>query len=303
MKLLAILLLVAGNLYLPTHCLSADEDDDSSAVPLNKSGTVLIDKQNGRLLLKTEVCLREGVLEMLLCTSQTKEHESIVTIDAKAQVIHAGLLALGAKPGSPVQFQPQFRPPRGQQIAIFMNWVDENGKSHRERAQTWIRHRTFRYFEEPLKTVPTGVVLDVGDNSLRYDKMNELLLWYGTMSKEKREELLKMSSDEAYQKVIHKMFRDSQPIEMKADFVFAGSGFSKLDDGTVYYKAEGGSVICVANFSDAMIDVDIKSSASDAAGRSFEPYTERIPPLDTPVTIELIPVPKKKAEDSSSKDE
>ena len=273
--------------------------DANQPIPLNKKRTVLVDKANGKLLLKGEVCLRQGVLEMFLCGKQTKEHESIVAVDAKASVIHAGLLAIGTKPGQPVQFQPTYQAPQGQKIEIYASWTDEAGKKQRVPAQHWVRYVTYRYFEEPLLKVPAGVEIDArADDGLRYDSMNRLLLYYGTMTNEKRDEFLKMSDDEAYQKVIKKMYKDSQPRQMKAEFVFAGSGFSKLDDGTNYYQAEGGSYICVANFADAMIDVAIKSSASDSAGRSFEPWTERIPPEGTPITVELIPV---KAEPQGSK--
>lgn len=259
--------------------------------PLNREGTVLIDRANSKLLLKSEVCLREGILEMLLCGKQTKEHESILTLDAKAAVIHAGLLALGAQPGRPVRFQPEYQPPQGDKIEIFVSWEDEQGKMHRRRAQEWVRSVTYRYFEAPLSAVPAGVKIEPAkDDGLRYDSMNQLLLHFGTMSAEKRDYFLAMSTNPMYQAAIRKMYDESQYREMKADFVFVGSGFSRFDDGTNYYQAEGGSFICVANFSDAMIDVDIESSASDAAGRSFEPYTERIPPEGTKVTVELIPV-------------
>lgn len=273
----------------------AFSQEKAGPIPLNKKETVLLDKENNRLLLKGEVCLRQGVLEMFLCGKQTKEHESIVSLDAKASVIHAGLLALGAKPGQPVQFQPNYKAPQGQELHIFVSWLDSERKIRRRPVQNWVRHVTFRYFEEPLAKVPAGVKINNrDDDGLRYDKMNRLLLYYGTMSKEKREEFLAMSEDEEYQKAINKMYKESQPHQMSADFVFAGSGFSKLDDGTNYYQAEGGSFICVANFADAMIDVAIKSSASDSAGRSFEPWTERIPEEGTPVTVELIPVKKVK---------
>jgi len=268
--------------------------EDAQPVPLNKNKTVLLDKANNRLLLKGHVCLRRGVLEMFLCGKQTKEHEAIVSLDAKAAVIHAGLLALGAKPGQPVKFSPQYRPPQGQKIEIFVSWKDKDGKTHRRRASEWVRSMTSRYFDAPLTAVPAGVKIDHSvDDGLRYDEMNQLLLFFGTMSKEKRDSFLAMSKDKAYQQAIKKMYKEGQPREMKADFVFAGSGFSKLDDGTNYYQAEGGSFICVANFGDAMIDVDIKSSANDSAGRSFEPYTERIPKVGTPVTVELVPVREK----------
>ncbi len=274
-----------------TFLVQSVNADDAQPVPLNKNKTVLLDKANNRLLLKGHVCLRQGVLEMFLCGKQTKEHESIVSLDAKAAVIHAGLLALGAKPGQSVKFQPNYQPPQGQKIEIFVSWKDEQGTTHRRLASEWVRGLTNRYFDAPLTTVPAGVKIDHSvDDGLRYDEMNQLLLFFGTMTKEKRDIYLAMSKDKMYQKAIKKMYKEGQPREMKADFVFAGSGFSKLEDGTNYYQAEGGSFICVANFGDAMIDVDIKSSANDSAGRSFEPYTERIPELGTPITIELVPV-------------
>lgn len=98
-----------------------DAKKSKEPVPLNKSGTVLLDVDGKRLLLKTKVCLREGVLEMFCCLKQTKEHESILSIDSEAYVIHTGLLALGAKPGSPVKIQPEYAPPKGLGFASFAN--------------------------------------------------------------------------------------------------------------------------------------------------------------------------------------
>ena len=259
-------------------------------VALNKQGTVLLDQKHRKLILKTEVCLREGVLEMLLCPRQTKEHESIVSLDAQIAVVHAGLLALGAKPGHVARFRPSYTPPEGQKINIIAVWTDEDGAVQKRPAQQWVRRATHRYFEAPLASVPEGVVLDEGDDSLRYDSMNKLLLWYGTMTQKKRRELLAMSAEPAYHKAIEKMFQESQYEELNAEFVFSGSGFATLEDGTQYYRAESGSAICVANFSDAMIDINIQSTASNDAGLMYEPYTERIPPVGTKVDIELIPV-------------
>lgn len=267
-----------------------DAAEPAAPVPLNPKGTILLDKPNGRLLLKADVVLREGLLEMFLCPKQTKEHESIVSLDGKMYVIHAGLLALGAEPGSPVQFRPEYKPPRGQKIDIYVNWKDDEERSHRVRAQQWIRKATHRYFEAPLDRVPEGVVLNDGDDSLRYDMMNSLLLWFGTMSDEKKRELLEMSDDEEYRKAVTSLHEQGVYREMQADFVFVGSAFRQLEDGNELYLAEAGSGICVANFFDAMIDINQESSASEAEGLLFEPYTERIPAVGTEVTIELIPV-------------
>jgi len=111
-------------------------------VSLDPKGIVRLDRDGKRLLIKTRVVLREGMLEMLCCPAQTKEHESILAVDAKAYIIHAGLLALGAKPGGPVQYRPEFKPPTGQQIDIFLQWTDATGKPHRVRAHRRLGHRT-----------------------------------------------------------------------------------------------------------------------------------------------------------------
>src|SRR5690606_19320283 len=82
-----------------------------AAQPLHANQTVLLDVERKRLLLKAEVVQREALLEMFLCKSGTKEHETIVALDADAYVVHAGLLAMGATPGEPVHFQPEYKPP------------------------------------------------------------------------------------------------------------------------------------------------------------------------------------------------
>jgi hypothetical protein len=259
-----------------------------SAVALNPQKTVLLDKSNGRLYLQTSIALREGMLEMFLCKKQTKEHESILMIDSSAQVIHAGLLAAGATPGAPARFHPTFMPPQGDKIDIWVHWKDEAGKPQRATAQSWIRGLTRRYFAEKIGPLPKGVTIPK-DSELRYDPMMEELIWFGIMTPEQEKELAALSTDEKFRGALHKFQVESQPKGMKADFIFAGSSFVKNPDGQEWYAAEAGNLICVANFADATIDVSIRSSDvnSDA---SFEPNTPVIPPLRTPVTLELIPV-------------
>lgn len=259
------------------------------AVPLNPEGTILLDKAHGKLWLKTNVCLREGVLEMFICPKQTKEHESVLSLAGKAQIVHAGLLALGAKPGHPAQFRPEYVPPAGDQIDIFVNWIDADQKPQRQRAQAWVRHATYRYFEAPLAAVPAGVILAEGDDALRYDDSNHTLIFFGTMSPQVKQKFLDMSKEEKYQQAIESLFSQGQYKELEANFIFAGSLFHRRDDGTEVYAAEAGSLICVANFGDAMIDINMESTASNDAGLLFEPWTERVPPLGTEVQVELIP--------------
>jgi len=295
-RLAPIVLLLAGGVLRgddlppppPETVRTPSEADTAALRPLNPTGTVLLDVENERVLLKAQVVLRQGLLEMLICRTQTKEHESILAVDSEAYLIHAGLLAVGAKPGAPVRFEPEYQPPTGQKIDIYFNWTDEEGQPHRERAQRWVRNVTRRYYVTELAKLPEGFTMPE-ETELRYDEKNGELIWFGQMTAEERDELLALSRDEAYRAAIRKFFDSGRSRQLDADFVFAGSGFYRQRDGTDWYQAEAGNLVCVANFSDAMIDVAIKSSSSNER-LLFEPYTERIPAEGTPVTIELIPV-------------
>lgn len=270
-----------------TSTADAKSKDKDGPVALNKQNTVLLDLPGKKLLLKTHVCLQEGVLEMLLCKKQTKEHESILSIESPATAIHAGLLAIGAKVGTPVKFTPKFQPPQGQKLKLVLVWKDKDGKEQREVAQQWVRTATSRYFTAMLERLPEGVTIDK-KSELRYDEKYKELIWFGQMSKETRDQFLKKTTDKAFQKAIEKFYDESQPRIMKADWIFAGSGFA-LDEmtGEKYYYAESGDLICVANFPTAIIDVNIASSASGEGNLLFEANKDKIPPRGTPVTIEI----------------
>ncbi|MBS0205949.1 MAG: hypothetical protein JSS49_23915 [Planctomycetes bacterium] len=272
----------------------AAKDATSELTSLNKAGTVLLDLKGKRLLLKSEVVLREGLLEMLVCLKQTKEHESILAVDSKAQIIHAGLMALAAEPGSPAKFAPEYKPASGQPIDIFLTWTDINGNLHRDPAQSWVRHATRKYFLHKVENFPKGLTLPK-DGDLKWDERHKELLWYGTMTTAQRDANLKLSSDAGFQAAIKAIFTESQIRQMDAQWVFAGSGFNTdPTTGEKFYLAEGGDLVCLANFATATIDLSVESSATNDT-LMFEAFTERIPPVGTKVTIELVPVFKKPA--------
>ena len=83
------------------------------------------------------VNLDEGSLEFIACTKDTKEHESIVTIEAKPSHIHTALLLLGAKAGHPairkiVGEGDDQRwvdlPPKGSPMTVSFVTTDDAGK-------------------------------------------------------------------------------------------------------------------------------------------------------------------------------
>jgi len=194
----------------------------ADAVRLSPEHAIWISTARGEVIIDGLVSQREALLEMFACTRNTKEHESIISADTMAYVAHAALMRLGANPGSPVQFEPEYSPPTGTEIEILLQWRDTDGKMQQARAQEWVR-------------------------DVRAKK------------------------------------------EMTQPFVFGGSGMWKDEQtGKEHYMAEGGDFICVSNFSTAMLDVPAQSTQVNE-GLLFEAFTDRIPPLGTPVRMLLKP--------------
>ena len=104
---------------------------------------VLPDKKTRRVLLATEVCLREGPLEIFMCKKGTKEHEAILKTDIDALTIHELLILAGAEPGKPTQFvnpkteEAEYKPATGTKINVSLHYT-KGGKTFTHPAQEWI---------------------------------------------------------------------------------------------------------------------------------------------------------------------
>lgn len=112
--------------------------DPPGMTRLDKQSRVWADRKAGRVVVDGYIALRAGQLEMLACPVGTKEHESVVAVFAKAQVVHAGLLAIGAKSGTPVTWEPKYQAPTGSEIQVFALWKDAAGKKHNIDTRKWV---------------------------------------------------------------------------------------------------------------------------------------------------------------------
>jgi hypothetical protein len=113
--------------------------DPPGMTRLGKDIDAWIDAKNKRVVVDGAVCLREGQLELFACIKGTKEHEAVVAVPVKAQVLHAALLAVGAVQGTPVKFQPKYEPATGGIVDVTVIWTDGKGAVHHDKAQDWIR--------------------------------------------------------------------------------------------------------------------------------------------------------------------
>ncbi len=96
------------------------------------------------------ICLDEGALELIACTKDTKEHESLIAVEATPKNIHTALLLIGAKPGNPAMQKPTNKektqwmhvPPRGGPVDISIVYKNKQGKE---------AERPIRDFLEPFE--------------------------------------------------------------------------------------------------------------------------------------------------------
>lgn len=141
-RILALVLLVVAPVLCPAdetnEPATSSEATKERLIKLAKNYDVWVDPQRKLVVVDGEVALREGGLEMFACPKGSKEHESIVAVRSNAQLVHAGLLAVGAIAGHPVQFNPKYVPATGTTIDIFVLWQNDKGK-HKVRAQEWVK--------------------------------------------------------------------------------------------------------------------------------------------------------------------
>lgn len=120
------------------------------------------------------VCLGEGSLELVACTAGSKEHESIVAIEAKAMHLHTALLLLGARNGNPamrrrVEDGEGWRwvdlPPRGGLVDVSLVIANEAGEPVERPIRDFIKPAddgSGSPSGEKAKRFPTGPFLFAG---------------------------------------------------------------------------------------------------------------------------------------------
>lgn len=105
---------------------------------LHRTQPVWIDPKEKAVVFQGRTCRASYPLEFLV-TMPGREYEAVIVSTVPPSVVHAGLMALGAKPGNPVQFVPEFRPPTGTEIEIEVRWKDAKGKVQKASARDWVR--------------------------------------------------------------------------------------------------------------------------------------------------------------------
>jgi len=110
-------------------------------VRMSTENHIWADEKNKRVIVRGATCLDRGLLEMFACPRDTKEHEAIISIHAKAVEAHTILLAFGINPGRPMLWFEKYYPVSGPVMNIEVWWTDKDNKLVKRRAQDMILNR------------------------------------------------------------------------------------------------------------------------------------------------------------------
>jgi hypothetical protein len=123
---------------LPANLGDPLVDEPNNLRRLDPSSPVWINKKDREVVLIGSVCRANYPLEFF-ATYPDRGYESVVVVYTKPSVVHAGLLALGGKPGKAARYKPKFVAASGTEVEIGISWKDQSGKRQKVRAQDWIR--------------------------------------------------------------------------------------------------------------------------------------------------------------------
>lgn len=82
-------------------------------------------------------------LELVACSPQSREHESLVTVSARPSHVHLALMSLGLEPGAPLQWEQAedavtVTPPHGPVVEVFFVYTTPEGETLETPANDWV---------------------------------------------------------------------------------------------------------------------------------------------------------------------
>ena len=154
LPILAACVLTACQSPPPHHNAGSDAGADTSPAPhshtwIDLTPHIRIDRDSLTVEFDARVAMDchnpttpDVYLELIACSPDTREHESLVVTDATPSLIHAALLTVGLEPGSPANLSAA-TPPSGGPITVTLI-TDTNDNTTATPANAWITDATTR---------------------------------------------------------------------------------------------------------------------------------------------------------------
>ena len=123
--------------------------DNVATAPATRPALKTIDYQPGvridwtrrQIEVAGTVILRQGLLELFACSPRTREHESIVRLEARPLHVYQALGLIGLVPGHPTGFDPRtglLEPASGDPVELEVRY-SSGGAARSEPIENWLR--------------------------------------------------------------------------------------------------------------------------------------------------------------------
>ncbi len=136
----------------PANSQAADGAATSEKIVKPSEGVTVfinVDPSKSRVEIKAYTCLDSGWLEQVACMPGTREHESLLVVNAKPSQVHAALLMADFKPGRPGRWTYDNQKfgavdPTGDKVTVLVRYTNKEGKTVEHDVDKWIREPVTR---------------------------------------------------------------------------------------------------------------------------------------------------------------
>jgi hypothetical protein len=146
--------------------LFACAQDAPNADKVGRLPHVTFDVKKKQVRVEAEALAVDAPLEFFCVQNGGSEHESVLRTPAKPSHIHTALLAIGLKPGRPVQFSEalkKWQPPQGPPLHVNVEFAGKDGKTVSVPAYRLMRDHTTKKEMKPMSWIYAGSrVMDDG---------------------------------------------------------------------------------------------------------------------------------------------
>ena len=104
-----------------------------------------VDRPRREVRIATQAALDEGWLEQAVCLAGTREHESLLVVEAPPRLVHAAMLLIGLEPGRPGAWllaedgvTVRREPPTGDAIELLVEYEAPDGSRRLEPLSAWV---------------------------------------------------------------------------------------------------------------------------------------------------------------------
>jgi hypothetical protein len=138
---------------------SAFAEDAPKSDKVGKLPGVTFDVKKKQVRVECEALAVDAPLEFFCVVNGGSEHESVLRTPAKPSHLHTALLAIGLKPGRPVQYSEalkKWQPPQGPPLHIAVEFAGKDGKTVTLPAYRLMRDQKSKKEMQPMNWIYAG---------------------------------------------------------------------------------------------------------------------------------------------------